>query len=41
MRAGVNACPALADGFLLIGAGIPRGGDSVPELVAYAARDRQ
>jgi len=41
MRAGVNACPALAGGLLLIGAGIPLDGDSVPELVAYAARDRQ
>jgi hypothetical protein len=38
MRAGVNACPALADGFLLVGAGVPRGRHSVPELVAFAAR---
>lgn len=38
MRAGINACPALADGFLLVGAGVPRGNRSVLELVAFAAR---
>jgi outer membrane protein assembly factor BamB len=38
MQAGVNACPALADGLLLVGAGVPIGRRSVPELVAYAVR---
>ena len=38
MRAGINACPALAGGFLLVGAGVRLGRKSVLELVAYAAR---
>jgi outer membrane protein assembly factor BamB len=38
MRAGINACPALAGGFLLVGAGVRLGRQSVLELVAYAAR---
>jgi alcohol dehydrogenase (cytochrome c) len=38
LRAGINACPALADGVLLVGAGVPTGPRSVPELVAFAPR---
>ena len=38
MRAGINACPALAGGFLLVGAGVRLGRKSVLELVAYSAR---
>jgi outer membrane protein assembly factor BamB len=34
MRAGINACPALASHTLLVGAGVPRGRGSVLELVA-------
>jgi outer membrane protein assembly factor BamB len=37
-RAGINACPALANGFLLVGAGVPLGRHAVPELVAYSVR---
>jgi outer membrane protein assembly factor BamB len=37
LRAGVNACPAVAGDELLVGAGVPRAG-SVEELVAYAPR---
>ena len=36
MPAGINACPALAGGMLLLGAGIPRPGGRV-ELEAFAA----
>ena len=35
MRANVNACPAVAGGFVVFGAGVPRPGRSSPELVAY------
>jgi alcohol dehydrogenase (cytochrome c) len=35
LRAGVNACPSLARGVLLVGAGVPRGGGSVRELTAF------
>jgi outer membrane protein assembly factor BamB len=37
MRAGVNACPAVAGGLLVVGAGIPHRafGRAVPELVAF------
>jgi outer membrane protein assembly factor BamB len=34
-RAGINACPALAGGMLLVGAGVPRAG-GVLELAAFA-----
>jgi outer membrane protein assembly factor BamB len=36
MPAGINACPAIAGGMLLLGAGIPRPGGRV-ELEAFAA----
>ncbi len=35
LRAGINACPALASGLLLVGAGFPLPGRRVFELVAY------
>jgi outer membrane protein assembly factor BamB len=38
MRAGVNACPAVAGDLLVLGAGIRRPGGPVPELVAFSAR---
>jgi hypothetical protein len=34
MRAGINACPAVVDDLLLVGAGVG-GSDATPELVAY------
>ena len=34
LRAGLNACPSLADGMLLVGAGVPKPG-GVLEVVAY------
>lgn len=38
MRAGINACPALASNWLLVGAGVPRKGGSVLELAALKTR---
>jgi outer membrane protein assembly factor BamB len=38
MRAGVNACPAVAGDLLLVGAGVRRSKGSVPELVAFGLR---
>jgi outer membrane protein assembly factor BamB len=35
LRAGVNACPAVAGGLLLVGAGVRTAKGSVPELVAF------
>ena len=35
LRAGVNACPALARGWLLVGAGVSRGHGSVRELTSF------
>jgi hypothetical protein len=35
MRAGVNACPAVAGDLLLVGAGVPLGPGSTLELVAF------
>jgi alcohol dehydrogenase (cytochrome c) len=36
MRAGINACPAVAGDLLLVGAGaLPPGGGRTTELVAY------
>ncbi len=35
MRAGVNACPAVAGDLLLVGAGVAAAGRRVPELVAF------
>jgi outer membrane protein assembly factor BamB len=35
LRAGVNACPALAPGWLLVGAGVPAGARSRLELTAF------
>ncbi len=35
MRAGVNACPAVVGGLLVVGAGVRRPGGELPELVAY------
>jgi alcohol dehydrogenase (cytochrome c) len=35
MRAGVNACPAVLGELVLFGAGAPRAGGTVPELVAF------
>ncbi len=35
LRAGVNACPALARGWLLVGAGVPTGAHSRLELTAF------
>jgi len=38
MRAGINACPAVASGTLLVGAGVPRGRGSVLELTALTVK---
>jgi alcohol dehydrogenase (cytochrome c) len=40
LRAGTNACPAIAGDLLLVGAGVPRvhGVRSTPELVAFGVR---
>ena len=35
LRAGTNSCPAVVGDTLLMGAGVPRGATSVPELVAF------
>jgi alcohol dehydrogenase (cytochrome c) len=35
MRAGVNACPAVIGDLVVFGAGAPRAGGAVPELVAF------
>jgi len=35
LRAGVNACPALASGTLLVGAGVPTGRSARLELTAF------
>jgi alcohol dehydrogenase (cytochrome c) len=37
LRAGTNACPAVVGGLLVVGAGVPLGAASTPEIVAYAA----
>jgi outer membrane protein assembly factor BamB len=39
MRAGVNACPALAGDLLVVGAGVRTGEGSVPEIVAFGLAD--
>jgi len=36
LRAGVNACPTVVDDTLLVGSGIRRPGEAMPELVAFA-----
>src|SRR6266508_3725806 len=40
LRAGINACPAVAGDLLLVGAGVPQGRRSVPELVAFSLGSR-
>ena len=41
LRAGINACPAVAGDLLLVGAGVPQPGRrSVPELVAFSLGSR-
>jgi outer membrane protein assembly factor BamB len=37
MPAGINACPAVAGDLLLVGAGVPLGRGSTPELAAFSA----
>jgi outer membrane protein assembly factor BamB len=39
MRAGINACPALASKWLLVGAGVPRTDGAVLELAALTTQD--
>lgn len=40
LRAGVNACPALSTGWLLVGAGVPTGAGSRLELTAFTVDGR-
>ncbi len=41
LRAGVNACPALASGWLLVGAGVPNAAGSRLELTAFTVDGRR
>ena len=38
MQAGINACPAVVGGLLVVGAGVRRPGGGLPELVAFGLR---
>jgi outer membrane protein assembly factor BamB len=40
LRAGVNACPALSSGWLLVGAGVPTGAGYRLELSAFTVDSR-
>jgi hypothetical protein len=40
LPAGINACPALASRWLIVGAGVPTGPHARLELVAFKVGDR-